>query len=324
MSRTPESIEVVVGAVTREAQGISSWEFRLAGGGALPPFTAGAHIDLHLPNGLVRSYSLCNSQDDRDRYVVAINKDPKSRGGSKLVHENIGVGAKIGISEPVNNFPLIEDAGHVVFIAGGIGITPIWCMIQRLEALGRSWELHYSSRLREMCAFRQPLEALETRKPGRVHFNFDQEPGGRMTDLRSLMAAVPRDAHLYCCGPNPMLQAFETAAKESGRPSALIHVEYFTAKEAAAVEGGFTVVLKRSGVSFEVPHGKSILEVFLDNNVDVAYSCMEGVCGTCETAVIEGVPDHRDSLLSPEERASNKTMMICCSGSKTPKLVLDI
>lgn len=319
-----ERIEVTVTSVTPEAEGIHSWEFRRPDGGELPPFEAGAHVDLWLANGLVRSYSLCNPQSDRDRYVVAINKDPQSRGGSKFIHDKLKSGEQIAISAPRNNFRLVEDAAHVVFIAGGIGITPIYCMIQRLEELGRSWELHYSARLRTMCAFRAQLEALERQKPGRVHLNFDHEAGGRMTNVRELIGTVPSDAHLYCCGPVPLLQAFEAATKDLGWRQSQVHVEYFTAKDDAAVEGGFTVVLARSQQSFVIPPGQTILETLMENGVDVPSSCQEGICGTCETKVLEGVPDHRDSVLSPEDQATNQTMMICCSGSKTSKLVLDL
>lgn len=318
------SFEVLVKSVTPEAEGIKSWEFGRADGGDLPAFTAGSHIDLLLPNGLVRSYSLCNSQDDRHRYVVTINRDPASRGGSKYIHEALKAGDVINISPPRNNFPLVEDTRHTVFIVGGIGVTPIWGMIQRLEKLGRSWELIYSTRLRRMCAFRRELEQLERRSAGRVHFNFDQEPGGSMTNLNALIAKFPVDAHLYCCGPAPMLEAFESAAKEAGYPHPQMHLEYFSAKREALAKGGFTVVLHRSGKAIDIPSGKSILDALLDANVDVPFSCCEGVCGTCETSVLEGVPDHRDSVLSPSDRSSNKTMMICCSGSKTSRLVLDL
>jgi tetrachlorobenzoquinone reductase len=319
-----ESIEVLVKAVTNEAQGINAWEFQSVSGQELPPFTAGAHIDLQLSNGMVRSYSLCNSQDDRHRYVVAINKDPASRGGSKFIHETLRPGDRLKITPPRNNFPLVEDAKHVVFIAGGIGITPMFGMIQRLEKLGRSWEIFYSARVQEMCAFKSALEELEAKKAGRVHLNFDQAPGGKMLDLNALISRLPADAHYYCCGPNPMLKAFEGACAAAGRPQVQVHVEYFTAKEEASVEGGFTVVLQRSGKSFEIPPGKTILDTLLDNKIDVPFSCMQGVCGTCEIKVLEGIPDHRDSVLTPDEQASNKTTMICCSGSKSPKLVLDL
>jgi tetrachlorobenzoquinone reductase len=315
-------LEVVVKNVASEAQGISVWEFESISGEDLPPFTAGAHIDMHLSNGLVRSYSLCNSQDDHHRYVVAINNDASGRGGSKFIHETLRVGDQLKITTPRNNFPLVEDADHVVFIAGGIGITPIYGMIQRLEQLGRSWELHYSARVPEMCAFKDKLVMLD--RHGRVHFNFDHLPGGKVLDLNRLIGTLPFDAHYYCCGPNPMLRAFESACIAAGIPSERVHVEYFTAREAASTEGGFTVVLQRSGKSFEISAGNTILDTLLANDVAVPYSCMQGVCSTCETRVIDGVPDHRDSVLSPEEQASNKTMMICCSGSKSKTLVLDI
>jgi tetrachlorobenzoquinone reductase len=317
-------IDVFVKAVINEALGINSWEFRPVDGGELPPFTVGSHIDLRLSERLVRSYSLCNSQDDRHRYVVAISKDPQSRGGSKLIHENLKPGDKIKISPPLNNFALVEDAKHTVFFAGGIGITPIWSMIQRLESLGSLWKIHYSARTRATCAFKEQLDALERRKPGRVHFNFDQESGGKISDLNALISETPTDAHLYCCGPAPMLNSFENAARDIGRPPANIHVEYFTSKEKAAVDGGFTVVLQQSKKSFVIPPGKTILDTLLDNNLDVTFSCMQGACRSCETAVLEGIPDHRDAVLSDAERDSNKTMMICCSGSKTATLVLDL
>lgn len=318
-----QKIDAIVTAVTDQAQGIKTWEFRSADGAPLPTFTAGAHIDLFLSNGLTRSYSLCNTQDDTHRYVVGIANDPKSRGGSKFIHETLKEGDRISISSPRNNFPLVENAPHVVLIAGGIGITPMYCMAQRLESLGRSWELWYSCRVQAMCAFREALDALEAVAPGRVHLNFDQEPGGRMTDLKAVIGAAPEGSHFYCCGPNPMLTAFEAAA-ELGCPRENVHVEYFAAKEMAALDGGYSVVCRRSGVELSIKSGQSILDAMLDADIEIEYSCFEGVCGTCTVKVLEGVPDHRDSVLTPEERSENSQMMVCCSGSKTARLVLDI
>jgi len=318
-----KEIEVIVTSVTPLAAGISAWEFRHPDGAELPPFTAGAHIDLLLPNGLRRSYSLCNNQDDRDRYVVAVSLDPASTGGSRFIHESLKPGDRLPIHPPINNFALNESAPHTVFFAGGIGITPIWSMIQRMESLGRSWELHYSTRQREVCAFKALLEDIEQKEPGRVHFNFDQELGGRMLDLKALIAASPEDAHLYCCGPKLMLDAFLSAAAFGERPQDHVHVEYFSPAHEAAREGGFVVELARSGGTYEIPEGVSILEVLLEEGIDLPFSCMEGTCGTCSVEVLEGVPDHRDSVLTPDERATNKRMMICCSGSKSAKLVLD-
>jgi ferredoxin-NADP reductase len=311
------NLRLRIRSATWEAPNVLSYELRPLEGGELPPFTAGAHIDLTLPNGLVRSYSLINPQSERHRYVVAVQKDRASRGGSKWIHENIRAGDIVPVNGPRNNFALDETAEKSIFIAGGIGITPILSMIERLSALGRDWELVYCSRIRSDTPF---LEALQT-KP-RVRFNFDQEPGGKMLDIAALVGAGTANAHLYCCGPLPMLEAFEQATKDLARNR--VHLEYFAAKEPPARAGGFKVVLAKSGREFAVPPGKTILDTLRDSGIDVPHSCTEGVCGTCETKVLEGIPDHRDLILTETERASNKTMMICCSGAKSEKLVLDL
>jgi ferredoxin-NADP reductase len=314
-------LEVRVKSITYEAQGISSYDLRALSGSELPPFTAGAHIDLHLPNGLIRSYSLVNPQVESDRYVIAVNRDAATRGGSRYMHEAVRPGDTLTIAAPRNNFPLVEQASQTVFIAGGIGITPLWCMIQRLEAVGRPWELYYGARSRQNAAFLDNLRALDEPAHRRLHLNFDQEAGGRMLDIASVVERTTPDTHLYCCGPIPMLTAFEQAT--ASRPSEYVHVEYFSAREPPAA-GGFTVVLARSARTFAVPPGKSILDTLLEHGIDVPHSCKEGVCGTCETTVIEGIPDHRDLVLSKAEQAANTTMMICCSGCKGEKLVLDL
>lgn len=313
-----ETFAVRVEAIAREAQGIVSFDLRPPGGGSLPAFTAGAHIDVLLPGGKVRSYSLVNPQEETHRYVIAVSRDAASRGGSRFMHEAVRAGDTLTIAAPRNNFPLAEAAEHSVLIAGGIGITPLWCMIQRLEVLGRSWELHYCARTRERAAFAEPLRALG----GRARFTFDAEPGASMLDIARVVSGAPAHAHLYCCGPLPMLEAFERAT--AGRDPARVHVEYFSAKEAPSVDGGFTVRLARSGMALDVPKGKTILDTLLDNGVDVPYSCLEGVCGTCEARVLEGTPDHRDLVLTREEKAANRSIMVCCSGSKSPTLVLDL
>ena len=321
MSR-PETLTMLVKSVTWEAQGIVSFDLRPTDTGVLPPFTAGAHIDVHLPNGLVRSYSLMNPQEERHRYQVAVNRDAASRGGSSCLHETVRVGQTLTIGLPRNNFPLAEDAAHSVLIAGGIGITPLWCMVQRLAALKQRWTLYYCTRSRAHAAFLPEVLALAARSGGTVVTHFDQEAGGKLLDLAQVVAKAGPQAHLYCCGPLPMLAAFEAAT--AGHPPRQVHVEYFAAREAPATQGGFTVVLARSGRELQVPEGRSILDVLLDADVDVLYSCTEGVCGACETRVLEGTPDHRDLVLSKDEQAAGRTMMICCSGSKSPRLVLDL
>jgi vanillate O-demethylase ferredoxin subunit len=271
---------------------------------------------------MIRSYSLVNDQNERHRYVIAVNKDAASRGGSALIHETVRAGDVITISCPRNNFALQENASHSVMIAGGIGITPLLSMIRRLEVLGRSWELFYAARTRVTAAFLDDLKALRPEVGLNLHVNFDQEPSARMLDLPCIVKAARSDAHLYCCGPVPMLEAFEAAA--AARPAGHVHVEYFKAREKPAVEGGFEVKLTRSKRTITVQPGQTILDALLDAGIHASYACAEGVCGTCETRVVEGIPDHRDLFLGKEEQEANKTIMICCSGSKSPTLVLDI
>jgi vanillate O-demethylase ferredoxin subunit len=300
-----------------EAPNILSYELRPTDDKVLPPFTAGAHIDLKLPSGLIRSYSLINPQSERHRFVIAVQKDRMSRGGSKWIHQNLRVGEILTINGPRNNFSLNETAEKSVLIAGGIGVTPMLSMINRLNAIGRDWELVYCSRTRKSTPFMELLE-----NDSRTRFNFDQERGGKMLDITAVVKAAPANGHLYCCGPAPMLEAFEQATKDLPREQ--VHVEYFTAAEPPATEGGFNVVLAKTGREIAVPPGKTILAALNDEGIEVPHSCAEGVCGTCETKVLEGIPDHRDRILTDAERVANKKMMICCSGSKSEKLVLDL
>jgi ferredoxin-NADP reductase len=312
-----ELIDVRVTAIRYAARDTNLYELTPLDGRPLPGYEPGAHIDLHLPNGLVRQYSLLEDEPDGKSYCIGVKRDPASRGGSRCVHDDLRVGITLRISAPRNNFALVEDAKHVILLAGGIGITPIWCMVQRLEKLGRSWKLHYASRSRSDMAF---LQALEAMAPSQFHF--DDESGGRFLDVAGIVADAPKDAHLYCCGPTPMLKAFETATADWPREQ--IHVEYFTPKQEPDKKGGFVVELARSGQEFVIPEGKSILQVLLDAGVDVDYSCELGICGACEQRLVSGIPEHRDAVLTEEEQASNIKVMICCAGSKTDRLVLDL
>lgn len=320
---TPSTLSVRVRAMTWEAQSIVGLELvPVSPLDSLPPFSAGAHIDLHLntPQGpLVRSYSLLNDPRETHRYCLGINRDAKSRGGSSHVHELLRVGEVLTISAPRNHFPLDETAPHNVFIAGGIGITPMLSMIARSQALGTPWTLYYAARTREHAGF---LERLENAAGGQVALNFDQAPGGKVLDLNAIVATLPAGAHVYCCGPIPMLQAYEAAT--AGLPSGRVHKEYFAAKGAPASEGGFTVELARSQKTLQVPAGKTILDCLIEIHAEPTFSCREGICGTCEVRVLEGTPDHRDMVLSDSERAADNRMMVCCSGAKSPKLVLDL
>jgi ferredoxin-NADP reductase len=319
MDKTP--MQVRVHDVRYEADGVFSYEMRALDQTPLPAFTAGAHIDLALPNGLSRSYSLINRQDESDRYVIAVNKDERSCGGSKFICENIHPGAILDIAAPSNTFELMESAPLSVFIGGGIGITPLLCMIRRLEQLKRPWRLFYAARTRSRAAFLREFVGFDEAEPGRVTITFDHEPGNPMLNLASIVGEQLAGTHFYCCGPGGMLKAFEEATRS--RAPEFVHVEYFSTDTPKA-KGGFEVVLARSKKALWVKPDQTILATLLQNGVNVSRSCLEGVCGTCETVVLEGTPDHRDKVLSPRERASNKKMMICCSGSVGERLVLDI
>lgn len=320
-------LELRVAAIRYEADGILGFELRPLAGGALPPFAAGAHVDVHLGNGLVRSYSLANSPAERDCYRLGVNRDRASRGGSAWLHTAVRVGDVLTVSEPRNHFPLDEGAAHSVLVAGGIGITPLRSMLLRLRALGRSWTLVYCARGRQYAAYVDELEAYAAGEAGRVRFHFDLECGGSTFDLRDAFAGVPAGAHFYCCGPLAMLDAFEAAASAAHVPSPHVHVEHFAARqpaEPATDPEGFRVTLAKSGRTLTIEPGQSILEAVLDAGVRVSYSCMDGICGSCETRVVEGVPDHRDLVLSKQQQEANDRMMICCSRAKTPELVLDL
>ncbi|NOV27895.1 oxidoreductase [Cupriavidus necator] len=314
-----QSLTLRVQAMRYEARGVVSIELQDPEGKTLPEYSPGAHIDLHLGNGLVRSYSLCGAPETRTRYTVGVLLDRGSRGGSRYVHEQLRVGATLTVGAPRNNFELDESAAHTVLVAGGIGVTPIVCMARRLAELGKSFTLIYCARSRPEAAFVEALSAYGDA----VRFHFDDEAGAP-PDLKALLGGLDAQTHFYCCGPGPMLNAFEAAC--AAHAYANVHIERFAADPSteAVQEGEYVVQLSRTGSLVRVPSGKSLLDALLDSGVEVEYSCREGVCGSCETAVLEGCPDHRDSVLSNSERASNKTMMVCVSGCKGGKLVLDL
>jgi len=232
------------------------------------------------------------------------------------------VGAEVRISEPRNLFPLVEGASQSVLIAGGIGITPLWSMVRRLEMLNCKWTLFYAARSRKHAAYIEAIEALAAQTGvGRLITHFDDEQGGTTPDLAALIDSVPADAHLYCCGPQPMLAAFEKAT--ASRPGSQVHLERFGPAQSPTKPGSFQIILSRSKQEFTVPEGQSILDVLLQHSIDAQYGCMQGACGICEMKVLDGVPEHLDNLLSTEAKASNQSILICCSRSKTPTLTLD-
>jgi len=315
-STSDSLLEVRLQSICYAAKDINIYEFVPLGDGALPPLNPGDHIDIVLPGNLTRQYSIINPGLHPQSYKIAVKLDAGSRGGSRYLHETARVGSGYHISIPRNNFALCQTAPFSIFFAGGIGITPVYAMARTLEAQGKSWQLHYAARTRADMAFLDEL-------PGsKVNLHADNEHGGRPLDLAALIAAAPADAHLYCCGPKPMLEAFEAAT--TSWPAEQVHIEYFTAKHEADRRGGFLVQLAKSGLELLVPEGQTILDVVRAAGVPVMSSCEEGVCGSCETRLIAGKPEHRDSVLTEEERQANGTVMICCAGCRGDRLVLDL
>lgn len=300
------------------AEGILEIELRDPAGADLVPFAAGAHVDLVLPNGITRSYSLANDPAERHRFVVGVGLDPASRGGSRWLHRDLRVGQTLTVEGPRNHFPLDETAAHTVLIAGGIGVTPIAAMASRLAALGRSFDVHLAVRERSRAAFVERLAGLAPR----LDVHVDAEAGGPL-DIAAIVAAAPAGAHFYCCGPLPMLAAFEAAT--AAIPPERVHVEYFKAKpiEAAAATA-FDVEIAGTGRVFHVPADRSIVDVLEAAGVATSASCHEGICGSCECKVVAGEPDHRDQVLTAAEKAAGKTMMICVSRSKGPRLTIEL
>ncbi|HWI87675.1 MAG TPA: PDR/VanB family oxidoreductase [Sphingomicrobium sp.] len=320
MSSAIPTFNVQVADVRAEARDVMTVELRAVGGGALPPFEPGAHLDLHLPNGLVRQYSLTNDWRERDRYVIGVGRAADSRGGSSFVHSSVRAGMQLTISAPRNNFALDERADRFLFIAGGIGITPIMAMVRWCAVTGKPWRLIYAARSRQRAAFYEELCALAQSS---AQFHFDDE-SGQVLDVAQTVASWSEGEWIYCCGPTPLMESVKKLTEHL--PAGTVRFEWFTAPENDEPQdsNAFKIRLDRSGVEFDVPAQKSILEVLEEHGFELPFSCREGLCGTCVTNVCSGEPDHRDYVLSDEERASGKMMTICCSRSKSPVLTLDL
>lgn len=321
------TMEARVSAMRWEADGILSVELRPATAQVhFPSFEAGAHIDLHLDNGLVRSYSLCNPDTDSQRYVVGVLNDRNSRGGSRYVHQQLRVGATLPISAPRNLFQLHADAPRSVLVAGGIGVTPVFCMLQHLIAKGAAVDFIYCARSRPEAAFLEQIQAITNAAAMSLTLHFDQEQGGP-PNLQNLLAQRGADSHYYCCGPTPMLDAFEKSCEALGYEN--VHIERFAAAAPVPTEAGshgFEVLCAKSKKALQIPAGKSILDALLDAGIHIEHSCKEGVCGSCEAKILEfdGDIEHHDGILSKKERQANKTLMTCVSRCSGSKLVLDV
>jgi ferredoxin-NADP reductase len=311
--------ELVVAGRERAARDVVALTLRHPAGEPLPGWAPGAHIDLVLGERLTRQYSLCGDPGDQSVWRIAVLREPDGRGGSAHVHDRLTAGARVRVRGPRNHFAL-EPAARYRFIAGGIGITPILPMLAAAEAAGAEWTLLYGGRTRASMAFPDALDAYGPK----VRLAPQDETG--LLDVAGCLAVSEPGTLVYACGPEPLLAAVEAVCR--GWPPGTLHVERFRADPAAAATadpgGSFEVTLSRSALTLTVPPGRSILETVEAAGVPVLSSCREGTCGTCETDVLEGEPDHRDVLLTEEERASGETMMICVSRCRGRRLVLDL
>lgn len=310
-------LELVVAHVDEPASGVRLVELAAPDGADLPAWQPGAHVDLCLTPDLVRQYSLCGEPERADRWRVAVLREPEGRGGSAYVHDKLAVGDQVVVRGPRNNFEL-APAAQYLFIAGGIGITPLVPMIAAAQAAGAAWSLDYGGRSRASMAFAVEL-GERYGHPVRLH---PQDEVG-LLDLEGILAAAAADAVVYCCGPEPLLGAVDALCRERGLD---LHVERFTpiTVERDEPDASFEVELAESDLTLRVPADQSVLAVLEAAGVGVLSSCREGTCGTCETEVLQGEVDHRDSLLTEEERAANDVMFVCVSRAACPRLVLQL
>jgi vanillate O-demethylase ferredoxin subunit len=315
-------LEVKVLRKKQEAEGIASFELARADGGPLPAFSAGSHIDVQVPGGLTRQYSLCNDATMRSTYRIAVLRDAKSRGGSVGMHDAVKEGDVIAISEPRNHFPLVHAVKTILF-AGGIGITPLLCMAHRLAHVGADFELHYSTRSANKTAFAAEIAASPF--ASRVHFHFDDGAEDQKLQLGPLLANVDAQTHLYVCGPAGFIQFVTDWARGSGWPQAQVHVEFFAAPEQdTSGDKPFDVKVASTGQVIPVAADQTVVKALAAAGVEVLTSCEQGVCGTCITRVLEGECDHRDMYFTDEEKAKNDQFTPCCSRAKSAILVLDL
>lgn len=313
----PVAATVRVTAKDVESDGVVSLTLTAPDGSRLPDWTPGSHIDLVLPNGMTRQYSLCGDRWDAHTFRIGVLREPQSRGGSAFVHDELSVGDLVGIGGPRNNFPLVPSTTYL-FVAGGIGITPILPMIRQAEAMDIDWRLLYGGRTRGSMAFLGELAEFGER----VQVVPQDELG--LLDLAGYVGEPRDDVRVYCCGPSPLLAALETVTQ--GWPAHAVRTERFVAAEAGAPvrSTAFDVELARSGTVVTVHPNETVLDAVHGAGVEVLSSCRQGTCGTCETGVLQGKPDHRDSILEDDEREAGDCMFICVSRASSDRIVLDL
>ena len=305
-----------------EALDICSVELVDPEGAGLPAFSAGSHIDVYLGHGLIRQYSLCNDPTETHRYVIGVLLDPNTRGGSAAIHA-LESGQLITISEPKNHFPLAHNAKHSVLIAGGIGVTPILCMAERLSNIYPDFEFHYCSRYTERMPFKKRIvDSFSTRN---VSLYYDTGADSKTIDLVKVLAAPTSGTHVYVCGPAGFMTWVLETAKKMGWQEAQLHREYFSGLDIdTSTDSSFELMVASTGAIINVGPKETALQALIKHGIDVQASCEEGVCGTCLTRVLEGTPEHRDMYLTTAEQDKGDQFTPCCSRSKTPRLVVDL
>jgi len=323
MTNFTGGLKVRIAAKTVEAVDICSFELVETSGKTLPAFSAGSHVDVTVGNGLTRQYSLCNDPAESHRYLIAVLRDPATRGGSAGMHDRVQLGDVIDISAPKNHFPLVHEAKKSLLLAGGIGVTPILCMAERLAVTGADFEMHYCTRSKDRTAFHDRIQ--RSRYASRVQFHFDDGPAPQKFDIAARLATPEPGTHLYVCGPKGFMDAVLSTARARGWPEAQLHYEFFSADIApSSTDESFEVQVASSGRIVVVPKDKTVVQALADAGIEVQTSCEQGVCGTCITRVLEGVPDHKDLYFTPEEQAKNDQFTPCCSRAKSSRLVLDL
>jgi len=315
-------MKVKVVRKTKEAEGIASFELAREDGASLPGFSAGSHIDVHLPSGWVRQYSLCNDANESHRYRIAVLRDAASRGGSISMHDDVREGDVIEISEPRNHFPLVH-AQRTLLFAGGIGVTPLLCMAQRLSAIDADFTLHYSTRSRERTAFLG--EITQASFSDKVQLHFDDESSSQILDVPSALGSPTAGTHVYICGPAGYIDHVLKTAQGMGWPQEQLHLEYFSAApQDTSADQAFDIKIASSGKTIRVAADQTVVRALEAEGIDVLTSCEQGVCGTCITRVLEGECDHRDMYFTDEEKAANDQFTPCCSRARSAVLVLDL
>lgn len=315
--------DVRVAAKQALTEDTATFELVSLDGQPLPAFTAGAHIEVALPDGLRRSYSLCNPPSERHRYQLGVLRDARSRGGSIIMHDVVQTGNTLRISSPRNQFALAALAGHSILLAGGIGITPLLSMAWQLHSDGASFELHYCTRSAGKAAFAAWLSDAPFAK--QVHLHTDDGPTHQQLDLTALLTPCAAHTHVYVCGPDGFMQAVLNTARQAGWPDGQLHKELFSA-EVTQEPGdvGFEVEIASTGEVIEVGADQTVVQALAAAGVDIPVSCEQGICGTCLTRVVSGTPLHRDQYLTDDEQAANDQFTPCCSRAKTARLVIDL